>query len=457
MCDINLLSLKKIKQGDLFDDRQFLEGRQPHRSFKMKKFIKLLGLLVVTILMFGCASTKGADKTYPDELIPPQMEKKLVGDNMPNPLNSTNVKGIYVIHPHENMKNMMNSGYNYEIEILDKKTGEILYILKDVIIHWTGMYGWNGQVVEKDLTCITEDYLQYVIKESKFSWNVIVEDGLVNAAMDNPLVETDLPSVFLIKPATTKYTRNLSTNDSNTYKIEVIEKATNKSVKVFDNVVTDWIGINGWDGKIVGDDYTFITKDRKQYIVKADKYSLKYEISFINPTEEDVDILDFRNQIITTVKAGTTGSVMLNKWEKCHWFMEGKRRIDVTIRNSYDNFILKFEKPEVGKKYLCLSQSHTTEIEKSMGDASIMLLFEVVNETDENAYKYSDGIYVCNYPSAYYFIMDSEFVKETMGKEIVYSEDFMGDYTYDGYYWGWDTFINNRPYHHTTQIFTLKK
>ena len=30
-------------------------------------------------------------------------------------------------------------------------------------------------VVEKDLTCITEDYLQYVIKESKFSWNKIQE------------------------------------------------------------------------------------------------------------------------------------------------------------------------------------------------------------------------------------------------------------------------------------------
>lgn len=423
----------------------------------MKKLITLLSLLLVAIMMIGCASTKAgvADKAYPDELIPPAMEKKFLGNNDPNPLMKTNVKGIYVIHPHENMKNMINSGYNYEIEILDKKTGEVLYILKDVIIHWTGMYGWNGQVVQKDLTCITEDYLQYVIKESKFSWNVIVEDGLVNAAMDNPLVDTDLPSVFLIKPATTKYTRNLSTNDSNTYKIEVIEKATNKSVKVFDNVVTDWTGIDGWNGRIVVGDYTFITKDRKQYIVKADKYSLKSEILFNNPTEEDVDILDLRNQIITTVKAGTTGSVMFNTNEKCHWFLEGKRRIDVTIRSRYDNFILKFEKPEVGKKYLCLSESHTTEIEKS-GIASIMLLFEVVDENDENACKYSDGVYVCNYPSAYYLIRDFEFAKETMGKEIVYSEDFMGNYTYDGYWWGWDTFINNKPYHHTTQVFSLK-
>ena len=154
----------------------------------MKKLITLLSLLLVAIMMIGCASTKAgvADKAYPDELIPPAMEKKFLGNNDPNPLMKTNVKGIYVIHPHESLKDMMNSGYDYEIEIFDKKTGEFLFTIKNVITHWTGMYGWNGQVVQKDLTCVTADCLQYVIKENMYSWQMKVSTFIQAVYSENP-------------------------------------------------------------------------------------------------------------------------------------------------------------------------------------------------------------------------------------------------------------------------------
>jgi hypothetical protein len=59
------------------------------------------------------------------------------------------------------------------------------------------------------------------------------------------------------------------------YTIQVIDKPTGDVVKTFDNVVTDWQGMSGWNGKVLKEDYTFITQDVKQYVVKARKYSIK--------------------------------------------------------------------------------------------------------------------------------------------------------------------------------------
>ena len=60
-----------------------------------------------------------------------------------------------------------------------------------------------------------------------------------------------------------------------TYTIQVIDKSTGDVVKTFDNVVTDWQGMSGWNGKVLTEDYTFITQDVKQYVVKARKYTIK--------------------------------------------------------------------------------------------------------------------------------------------------------------------------------------
>ncbi len=415
----------------------------------MKKLF--LPALLCTLLFVGCASTKaeGTENELPDTLIPPAMEKKLVDSNASNPLKKTNVKGIYVAHPYKDMENWMNTGYNYDIEILDKTTGDVLYTIHDVIIHWTGAEGWSGQITKKDLTFVTEDYLQYFVKENMFSWREVVEDGFVNATMPNDLVLTEIPYVYLVKPVQTKNILELINSDYAPYPIEVIERATNKTVMKIDNVVNDWYGISGWNNQI-DKDYSLITKDKKQYIVNAKKYNLKYEISYYNPTDKDIDILTMTNQKVATVKAGTISTVKTAKNEDHYHYMDdGKKWIDVTASYGFHNFYLGRVIPEKGKKYLCLNQYKEAGIDKS-GNLYGICLFEVVDETNEFAYKYSDDIYISNFPSASLWFDDEKFVKENIGKEIEYSRDFFKSYKIndDDYSWGWSTYKDNKPYNH---------
>ena len=101
---------------------------------------------------------------------------------------------------------------------------------------------------------------------------------------DNSLKETDYEGIYCILP---HYSAKEKIEKSKPYTILVYEKGTKKIVKVFDNVVSNWQGMSGWDGKVVGVDYTFITKDYKQYIVKEDKYEIRIiniKEQFKNPT-----------------------------------------------------------------------------------------------------------------------------------------------------------------------------
>ena len=240
----------------------------------MKKSILVLGLLASLVMLVGCASTKASGPVDDsNKIVVPKIGKKLCGDNDPNPITETNVPGVYVIHPHEANKWVIESGCQYEIEIKDKITGE-KYTIKRVVNHWNGMSGWNGQVKPEDLTFVTADYIQYVVKENLFTWNIMMEEGYASNGMDNPLVETEVPSIYVIKPGYFKNTKQLIDN-GRTYKIKVIDKATGDVVKVFDNVVYDWQGMSGWNGQVVAEDYTFITKDVKQYVVKGNKYTIK--------------------------------------------------------------------------------------------------------------------------------------------------------------------------------------
>lgn len=77
-------------------------------------------------------------------------------------------------------------------------------------------------------------------------------------------------------------------------------------------------------------------------------------------------------------------------------------------------------------------------------------MFEVVDETNEFAYKYSDDVYISSFPSASLWFDDEKFVKENIGKEIEYSRDFFKGYKIndDDYSWGWSTYKDNKPYNH---------
>ena len=415
----------------------------------MKKLF--LPALLCTLLFFSCASTKaeGTGNELPDTLIPPAMEKKLVASNASNPLKKTNVKGIYVTHPYKDMEGWMDSGYNYDIEILDKTTGDVLYTIHDVIVGWTGSEGWSGQITKKDLTFVTEDYLQYFVKETKFSWREVVEDGFVNATMPNDLVLTEIPYVYLVKPVQTKYIMSLINGDYAPYPIEIIDRATNKTVMKLDNVVTDWYGISGWNNQI-DKDYALITKDKKQYIVNAKKYNFKYEISYYNPTDKDIDILNAKNEKVVTVKAGGTASAkVLKNEDKYHYMENGNKWIDITSTSAFHNFYLGRIKPENGKRYMCLNQYKKADIDKS-GNLSGICLYEILDEKNEFACKYSDDIYISIFPAASFWFNDEKFVKANVGKEIEYTDEILKNYKIndDDYAWGWSTYKDNKPYNH---------
>ena len=240
----------------------------------MKKSILVLGVLASLVMLVGCASTKASGPVDDNNgLVVPKIGKKLCGNNDDNPLTETNVTGVYVIHPHQSNKWAIENGCQYEIAITDKMSGEV-YTIGRVVTHWNGMSGWNGMVKQEDLTLVTADYIQYVVKANLFTWNVLIEEGYAAGGMDNPIIETEVPSIYVIKPGYYKNTKKLIDN-GRTYKIQVINKSTKDIVKVFDNVVYDWQGMTGWNGQVVAEDYTFITKDVKQYVVKGNKYTIK--------------------------------------------------------------------------------------------------------------------------------------------------------------------------------------
>ena len=97
-------------------------------------------------------------------------------------------------------------------------------------------------------------------------------DPRLNYGDDNPLIKTEYDGIYCIKP---HYSIKENIEKAKPYIILVYEKDTDEFVKSFDNVIQDWIGMGGWNGQVVPTDYTFITKDYKQYVVKADKCYIK--------------------------------------------------------------------------------------------------------------------------------------------------------------------------------------
>lgn len=89
---------------------------------------------------------------------------------------------------------------------------------------------------------------------------------------DNSLQPTEYNRIFVIKPSIS-HKSSLELNYQ--YTIRIFDKNTNKLVVEFNNVVENWVGISGWNGRVVEGDYAFITSDYKQYIVKANRYYIE--------------------------------------------------------------------------------------------------------------------------------------------------------------------------------------
>lgn len=169
----------------------------------------------------------------------------------------------------------------------------------------------------------------------------------------------------------------------------------------------------------------------------------KTDVIFFNPSDKDITIYDPLDQIITTVKPGTyTNEKLYQNYP--YYFMDEDIKIEIPIEEAGTNFYLKKEKPENGKKYLCLSNDRLIQI-KISGKYYGFNLYEIVDENNKYAYKYSDNIYICSYPSGTYWFNDVDFVKKMIGKELIYSDDIFSEFelSIDSYCWGWPTFDLN--------------
>ncbi|MCQ2592686.1 MAG: hypothetical protein MJ188_07860 [Treponema sp.] len=193
--------------------------------------------------------------------------------------------------------------------------------------------------------------------------------------------------------------------------------------------------------------YILHAKDGDSYEVK--EIGQKVEVSFYNPTKNDIALYNSLNQAEVTVNAGSfaTESIFINK---PYYFMDGSTKVDLKIPNGNNNLVLKLNKPEVGKKYICLNQYKENEIELSNDKIHYgFRLFEIVTEAAQDAVEYS-SFYIRNYPVASLWTVDSSYANEIIGKEITYSNEMAVKFPEDraGIDWGWSTRINDKWYCH---------
>lgn len=252
----------------------------------MKKSI--LTLSILALILAGCSKSKNVEKAgeesaetkveKPSETVTykrPDLGKVLNDGTSPNPLIETELEGVFVVHPHPAQENNIINGEMYAVRIISNETNEVLWVIDQVVSNWQGMSGWGGKVVPEDYTFITADYLQFVVKGDKYTVKPDIPDEYVFGNMDNPLQPSEYEKIFTVKPYYSKYTRELI-DLGDTYTAKIIDKKTDEVVLTFDTVVRDWQGMSGWSGRVVAEDFTFITIDCVQYVVKAETYDVIY-------------------------------------------------------------------------------------------------------------------------------------------------------------------------------------
>ncbi len=190
------------------------------------------------------------------------------------------------------------------------------------------------------------------------------------------------------------------------------------------------------------------------YIYSAEPVGTPTEVSFINPTNTDIEIYDVNNQK-RTISAASTSTEKLYK-DFSYYYMDGSDIVTFNFNSDNSNFILGRNIPVVGKKYICLNQYKIAEIEKD-GNYYGSCLYEIIDSTNEYAYKYSDDIYICSFPSLRFWMDNSTFINDNLGKEVTYSDSLFNQYTitYSHTACGWKTQKEDKLWNHFIKNITL--
>jgi len=236
----------------------------------MKKSRKLFALLSFCVLVFaGCASTSA------EKQVVIRSKGVLNVGNANNPLMATGLSGIWTVNPHESLENRIKYGSVFPVGIVDKKTGETVYVIEDAVVFWQGISGWNG-MINNDYSIVTKGTIDFIVSHTKY--DLSYDDRFQVDC--GPLQETDVKNIWIVKPDFGMKNLIDNTNDSRTFSLSFSKKDSDVIVLEVDNVVTSWEGITGWSG-MVDNDYTFVTKDAKQYIVDRDYFKPNYDERYI--------------------------------------------------------------------------------------------------------------------------------------------------------------------------------
>lgn len=125
--------------------------------------------------------------------------------------------------------------------------------------------------------------------------------------------------------------------------------------------------------------------------------------------------------------------------------------LDKSDSGEYLPVYLELNEPKDGKEYLFLNQYKNDAIledfSRTNKDGSTyitygLLLYEIVNPDDLDAYKYDDETYIRTYPSANYWIDSEGYASNKIGTKIKYDEAFRNNFeplSNSWVAWGWST------------------
>ena len=133
---------------------------------------------------------------------------------------------------------------------------------------------------------------------------------------------------------------------------------------------------------------------------------------------------------------------------------EGNKIADLAKSDSgqYLPVYLELNEPKDGKEYLLLNQYKTSNVLESYSrknnkgetyETYGLLLYEVVEKDDFDAYQYNADTYIRIYPSANYWIDSEGYASNKIGTKITYNDEFKNNFaplSNDWVAWGWSTY-----------------
>ena len=181
-----------------------------------------------------------------------------------------------------------------------------------------------------------------------------------------------------------------------------------------------------------------------------------------NPTKETVKLIAVSlarsanaGEEVCEVEPSKAKEVELgNEHEYFFTDAKGKKIADLAKSDSGEYLPVYLEKnePETGKEYLILNQYKTANILETFTRNDFnnkpyetygLLLYEVVEKGDLDAYQYDSETYIRMYPSANYWVDSKGYATNAIGTKVTINDTLLSNFnplSYEWVAWGWSTY-----------------